>query len=244
MGIFNFFTNKNKLSSPQTTEQKDDRKAECPSCYKALAKIPGRKTQCSHCGEFMFVRTRPKDNTRVVVTKDEADKIDEDWSIVSGTHDSFVAQKMAMVEETERLREAFGGKEPSENDVKWSLLNKELLEHANHGNWGLYRNTRFQMAELLRQEVKLKQALQTYLEVCYLDLNGPNNSGGFFDPRNGNAFLAPGVIRLVQRTIKKLGTSKEDVRKEFIEYNTRIEKSLQLPVTPVASWDKIESEVW
>mgnify|MGYP001579576138 CR=1 FL=1 len=30
--------------------------------------------------------------------------------------------------------------------------------------------------------MKLKDALQTYLEVCYLDLNGVNNTGGMRDP--------------------------------------------------------------
>ena len=45
----------------------------------------------------MFVRTRPKDNARVVVTKVEADKIDEEWTIVAGTHDIFVAEKEIFV---------------------------------------------------------------------------------------------------------------------------------------------------
>jgi len=39
-------------------------------------------------------------------------------------------------------------------------------------NWGLYRNIRFEMAELLKKEGKFKNALQTYLEVLYLDQNG------------------------------------------------------------------------
>lgn len=57
----------------------DQRRAECPYCQKPLRKVPGAKTKCPHCGEFMFVRTRPQDGARVVVTTDEARRIEEDW---------------------------------------------------------------------------------------------------------------------------------------------------------------------
>lgn len=145
MGLLDLFRSQPKITNQQS-EQKDERKAECPSCHNALSKIPGAKTKCPNCGEFIFVRTRPKDNARVVVTKAEADKIDEEWSIVAGTHDIFVAEKEKFVKEKEILRKRFGGKEPSDNDVRWGLLNKQLIEHAKNGDWGLYRNARFQMA--------------------------------------------------------------------------------------------------
>lgn len=95
MSIFDFFTNKKQSSSKQS-EQKDERKAECPYCNKTLSKIPGAKTKCPHCDNFMFIRTRPKDNARIVVTENDADKIDEEWSIANGTYDSFVAEKKIM----------------------------------------------------------------------------------------------------------------------------------------------------
>ncbi len=133
MGVFDLFRSQSK-SGNQQREQKDERKAECPNCHKALSRIPGAKTKCQHCGKFMFVRTRPKDNTRVVVTKAEADKIDEEWSIVAGTHDIFVAEKEEFAKEKEILRKRFGGKEPSDNDVRWGLLNKQLIEHAKNGD--------------------------------------------------------------------------------------------------------------
>lgn len=90
-----------------------------PTFHKALSKIPGAKTKCPHCGEYMFVRTRPKDNARVVVTKAEADKIDEECLIVAGTHDIFVAEKEEFAKEKKILRKRFGGKKPLDNDVRW-----------------------------------------------------------------------------------------------------------------------------
>ncbi len=60
-------------------DERDQRKAKCPSCDQALAKIPGSKTKCPHCGVFMYIRTRPRDRARVVVTKAGADQIAADW---------------------------------------------------------------------------------------------------------------------------------------------------------------------
>jgi len=96
MGIFDFLINKNQNQENKSLKSKDERKAECPNCHKTLSKIPGAKTKCPHCGEFMFIRTRPKDNARVVVTKAGADKIDEEWSIVAGTHDILLRKKRSL----------------------------------------------------------------------------------------------------------------------------------------------------
>lgn len=234
-------------------DQKDERKAECPYCRKTLLKIPGSKTKCLYCGKFMFVRTRPKENVRVVVTKEEADKIDEEWSVVAGTHDIFVAEKKELEKEKEILRKRFDGKEPSDNDVRWDLLNKQLMEHAKNGDWGLYRNARRQMAGILRREMKLKDALRTYLEVCYLDLNGPSNTGGItypellkefppFDPKE-RAFLAPGVIDLIKRIVLKLNLNKNEIEQIFIEHNSRIGQSLKLPLSPEQAWPSLDKEL-
>ncbi len=81
----------------------------------------------------MFVRTRPKVNARVVVTKEEADRIEEEWAIVNGTHDVYIASKKGIEKEKETLRKRFG-KEPSDNDVEWGSLNKDLINHIKTGD--------------------------------------------------------------------------------------------------------------
>jgi hypothetical protein len=58
----------------------DQRRAECPYCQKALSKVPAAKTKCRNCGRFMFVRTRPQDGARVVVTAGEAHRFEEEWT--------------------------------------------------------------------------------------------------------------------------------------------------------------------
>ena len=230
----------------------DKRKAKCPYCGEKLKKVPGRKTKCPHCNQFMYIRTRPKDKVRIVATKKQADKIDEEWIVITGTHDEYLVEKEELEKEKEILKKRFG-KEPSENDVKWGVFNKQWMEHAKNNDWGLYRNTRFGMAELLRKEMKLKQALQTYLEVCYLDLNEPNNFGGINDPELLKEFppfnpkhftsLAPAIIDYIKRIAKKLELQNNEIKQLFIEHNKKIGQSLRLPLLPEQCWDKIEKEL-
>ena len=176
----------------------------CPYCNQVLKKKPGRKKKCPSCSQFIYVRTRPSDKKQVLATEAQAEQIEEQWSVVNGTHDTYLRVKRRFAEEKTRLATRFG-REPSDNDVQWGLLNQELLEHVQQRNWGLFRNTKFAMAEILRKENRLPAALGGYLEVCYLDLNGPHNTGGITDGellreyppwnhKDPTAELAPGIL--------------------------------------------------
>lgn len=262
MGFFDFLFEKKSTTNDSSksvslnvnNQPKDERKAECPSCHKSLKKVPGSKTKCPHCGEYMYIRTTTK-QVRLVVTEDEAEKIDEEWRIETGTQDAYLASEKRFVDKKEELKKRFNGKNPSDYDVQWGLFNEDLLQHMKNMDWGLYRNTKFQMGEMLRKEVRLEASLKMYLEVCYLDLNGPNNCGGMlhspeilkefppFDPRDGNAFLAPGVIDLIQRIANKLNFDTEKIHSIFIEHNERFEKSMRLPVPAQEAWKRLESEL-
>jgi hypothetical protein len=189
---------------------------------------------------------------KVFVTDQQAELIEEEWSIVNRTHDEYLARKQETDGERSRLAKQFG-RAPSENDVKWGLLNKEVIEHALNGDWGLYRNTRFQMAELLRKESKFKQALSMYCWVCYLDLNGPRNTGGLKDPAllrayppfsPREAFLAPGIISRLAGITKKLHVDEEEVLAVFREAAEHDYKGLKLPVQPTEAWPKLRKELF
>jgi hypothetical protein len=54
---------------------------QCPHCFKKLNKIPGRKKKCDFCGNFIYVRTRPIDKKRVLVSKLQAQEIENQWEI-------------------------------------------------------------------------------------------------------------------------------------------------------------------
>ena len=234
---------------------KDERKAECPSCHKELKKIPGAKTKCPHCGEYMYVRTNTE-NIRLVITKSEADKIDEKWRIESGTQEAYLAEQKKVSARRDALKKKFNGKEPSENDVQWSLLNEEIIEHSSNAQWGLYSNTRRQMAEILWKEKRLKDALLMYCMVCYLDLNGASNvitdengkairDPEFFRPFDVETkFLAPAIIKRMQKIIKELEITKEDFSELFIERATIEHRATKAPVPPKETLKELLGEIF
>ena len=189
-------------------EPTDARTAVCPSCGFGLNKVPGAKTKCPHCAAFMYVRTDPETNSRVVVTAERAEEIEDEWSKINGTWEFRQEEKRRYQATKEQLTKNFNGVVPSDNDVKWSLLNEDSIKHASVQDWGLYRNTIFQMGEILRKEEKHSMAIEKYLLVCYMDTCGPNNVGVPLGQKlefgqkafsKEFAFLAPGVLERVQK---------------------------------------------
>lgn len=151
-----------------------------------------------------------------------------------------------------KLRKRFG-REPSGNDVEWTILNDDILNHAKEANWGLYRNARFSMAEILANEGRHKQSLQFLVEVCYLDLNGPNNCGGVqddpqlrrefppFDPKAGD--LAPGIIGRVLEKMEQTETSLSGLESEFMDVANRVQATIKPPLPPAKAWKKVKREL-
>jgi hypothetical protein len=137
------------------------------------------------------------------------------------TFSQFEAEKDSL---TNRFS-AKGYGRPSNDDVKWSIMNKKALQHAQEGNLGLCRNMYHAMASFLDRRGKLKQALPLYLLVCAYDLNGAMNRGGIstellrqfplFDSKF--SFLAPGVVGEVVSIINALSMTKEELSEIFTE---------------------------
>ncbi|MFZ4526085.1 MAG: hypothetical protein ACOYOE_11185 [Chlorobium sp.] len=223
----------------------------CPYCEAILDKMPGRKKKCPSCGEFICVRTRPSDKKKILIKEDQILVVEEQWAIANGVHEQFLAELKAYNDERETLINKLG-KEPSENDVRWSLLNKELLKHAQKYHWGLYRNARLSMGDILKAESKEIEALDTYFEVCYIDINGPNNcvtpepeilkEYPPFNPKN--AFLAPGVIGNIDKIVSSHGIAQVQAEERFIKVAERTQKSLKLPVKPGRAWKKMKKEIY
>jgi hypothetical protein len=224
----------------------------CPYCSRLLQRKPAKKTKCPQCGKFIYVRTRPQDQLKVLVTEQQADLLEEQWSLVKGTHGEYLAQKQKIEAERARLAKLFGTA-PSENDIKWGLLGKDAMEHAVNGNWGFYRNARFQMAEVLRKESKLEQALSFYCWVCYLDLNGPRNTSGMKDQEllrkfppfsSKEGFLAPGIISRMTRIIEKLNLDQDSVSQIFQEIAGHDFKGLKLILHPEVAWQSVKGKLF
>lgn len=220
--------------------------AVCPYCNCSLEKKPGRKKKCPECNNYIYVRTSPKTGEKILITEAQIDIIEEQWSIINGTHSEYIQRKKIIEKEGKSLKKKFG-REPSENEIKWSLLNKELIDNASRGNWGLYRNTKLNMAELLLEESKSKQALSIFLEVAYLDINGPCNTNGCkeFPPfQKSHAIIAPGVINRILKIISNMGLNMNDIKAIFYDVAEVNFKNLKLPVKPETAWKEIKKELF
>lgn len=216
----------------------------CPYCGTAFDRPPQRKTKCKSCSNFVLVRTRPSDRKRVLVTSEQAAALEQEWSqnyeysrVIRTDRPGFDAEKAA-------LTQKFGGI-PKDTDVIWSILNKERLLHASENKWGLYRNNTLDMSDVLRVEGRLKDAVRFYLEVCYLDLNGPDNVGPISDPAlraryprfsSRLAGLASGVVHLLASTRAKASMSDDALRSLFFMHAAEIGATLDLPVSPEDAW--------
>ena len=54
--------------------------SDCPYCERALPKRPERKTACPYCGEWIYVRSRPLDRARVLLTGQQASQVEAEWT--------------------------------------------------------------------------------------------------------------------------------------------------------------------
>jgi hypothetical protein len=249
----------------KTTSQKKTRKLSfkgigiarelslCPHCRKKLEKPPSRKKKCPNCQMFIFVRTRSSDKKQVLVTFDEAKRLDAERDLQMQFKSTLPDQKKELESIRERLRIKFG-KEPSDGDVLWGFLNSEIVKHAKNNDWGLYRNTRFEMAQLLTREGRFKQALAFLFEVCYLDLNEPNNLGGFskkdysllglsrFSPSEFSS-LAPGVVQRINWLVSTASLSEREVTRIFLYRCKKIQETLKPPLSSKEVWPLIKKEI-
>lgn len=207
-------------------EAEDCRVAACPSCGVALKKVPGAKTKCQDCGELMYVRTDPRINARVVVTKDQADIIDLAWAVVNGTLDEKVEEMSHHAQVRAALPPQF-----SEADVQWRMLNEDGLKFSHKGDMYAYQQNVSKMAEHLRECGNLQHALQMYLASAYLVIQGPQSI-----PEMGRwlpeTFIAPIGIEVdyVRSLCERLGMTFEDALENESRVATIEEKTKRPPV--------------
>lgn len=105
-------------------------KNKCPYCLISLSKIPQKKTKCLNCGKFIFVRTDPATNEKILVTNLQIKEIERRWieksndeETLSALHRFEVTDKQ-IKEEYLLLINRFKPLKPSFSDVFWSIAAK------------------------------------------------------------------------------------------------------------------------
>jgi len=179
-----FFSKREKPITPPPSKQIDEyvyvpptdsRVAACPNCLKALKKVPGAKTKCPMCSEYMYVRTNPHTRERVVVTEAQAEVIDDEIAKLNGTYEVRLAEKRRKDKVKEDLTKSFKGKEPSKQDIEWRILNQDAMTYAKSKDWISYMLAKNQMGDIQLKSNLHDAALGTFLEVAAFALNGADD---------------------------------------------------------------------
>ena len=233
------------LVNAARSEVQDLRVAACPYCGVVLKKVPGAATRCPECHQTMYVRTDRRDQTRRVVSEEQADRIDD-------AHEALAAGDLAgyerrVRETTDRLRKKFG-QEPAYRDVRWSMLNEDQLLQQSRRDYGLWRNTRWKMmGELDRSGPKReRQALEFALDIFYIDQCEPNNLGGLGDTRGlgirawGPApeVVAGSLSEWIGSRCEKLGIEVEQAARDYEPAADRLKTALKMPRSWSAIWPR------
>ncbi|MES2255139.1 MAG: hypothetical protein V4559_08870 [Pseudomonadota bacterium] len=220
----------------------------CPYCGIELKKRPVRRTACKHCLHDIFVRTRPLDKMRVLLTEQEAKIVEGQWARFKHVTIRVFVDQAEFEKQRASLTKSLG-RAPTSSEITWPALAQEAAAHAAKRNWGLYRNTHLSMAAFLEEEGKRDEAFDQYLEVCVVDLNGPRNTGGYSVPEYPDfspnlAFLAPAVISKVGELILLLKLDEHELRDRFFGIAERLGEKLSLPFSLVAGWTTLSSEFY
>jgi len=205
--------------------------SKCVYCQAPLIKAPEKRTKCKKCGDYIYVRKRPSDNKRVLLKESELNILEDQWLSVNDPE--AYAEKQKVIERLSREN----GTTPSKAETDWEWYKSLLNLYAQNGHWGLYRNTRLNMATFLSENKNPGEAALTYLEVYYLDLNGSNNANGF------DKSMAMGLPWMYEEAVKiseESGITKENLKERFLERARLLKDKLSLPVDPNTAWSKME----
>ena len=149
-----------KLISDEEAKTKNriekESEAVCPYCKKVLEQKPQRKKKCPFCKNFIYVRTLPSTRSKILVTEDEAKKIDLEWEKVNFRNKWLSNLKQYRITEKDfgihkdKLSKKFG-QEASDRDVIWSIFNELLTKIRDlHSLKMIY----YEMALFLNEEGK------------------------------------------------------------------------------------------
>lgn len=246
------------LSAPQLSPLGNP-DPECPSCGGRLEQFPTQKIQCPACKSSIYQKLRPYDQRPVLLNENQAIMIESEWEIFrnySFTRDLIQGYfpknnkptYQDMVAELEKKSGVF----PSVFDVLWKANSKKSIEHMKEGHFLLLRNDILKFASLADQVGKTTLALQQYLGVLFLDVNGPKNDAVMkngtwiqipFDSSAGG--VTPEILSKVCGIIDTHKYSRRFVKGEFLKGSDSMQQKMGafLPYSQTPAWGIITLEI-
>ncbi|MBL7075672.1 hypothetical protein ISS37_10600 [candidate division KSB1 bacterium] len=131
----------------------------CPYCKKILEQRPQRKKKCPFCKNFIYTRRLPPNYEIVLVTEDEAKKIDlekEKFFFRQRWLDTLkqygITERIFNIRKDELSQR--NQKEANDRDVFWSLFNEINQEAMKTGDFQTLKTIYYSMAMFLNEEGK------------------------------------------------------------------------------------------
>ena len=236
-------------------------KPECPYCHNLLDKIPSSKRKCPSCNKIIIVRTDPVEKKKILLREDQIEEFEKKLQEIRNHKTiqrilSYLNADATQFNKTKEDLKVKTGKEPTDNEVVLKIITQIGYHHFKNLDMGLFRNTILYRGDIFKSSGDLRNALISYLELCYIDLNGPNNSGSLkndpeilkeyppFNPNNSvDAFLAPGILTYIDEISGELNLTKDQVKDIFFNHNSKVEKARKLPLSVQDAWVKLESAI-
>jgi hypothetical protein len=141
-------------------------------------------------------------------------------------------------------------RESSQNRSRWVSLNRAIVEQTASRQFGKYRCTLLTMGDILRKGASHSQSLDTYLEVCYLDANGPMDFDSKatcefqpFQPHHLMVEICDIVAGYVEQLMEQLALSIRDLRSRFLGIAARQQRLLDCPVAPEIAWRELSDKL-
>lgn len=214
--------------------------AKCPYCHKPLSKAPSRKSKCPNCKEAFYVRTRPSDRKKVIVTEEGVKDIEAAWEQYHAEQEAKDLENMpddiSNYEKSCRLAKIALSRK--ENDKAWGYYNRAIGEAVQAGKFRKYRWIRYEMAEQLIREGRHKYALDFLCEVIYLDICGITDSLYIWkinDPwldSGEKGLLIPRVVKYTRDLIKETEMSKNEFQQIALTACENIYRGFKGPLPP------------
>lgn len=130
----------------------------CPYCGLDLGRVPEKTKRCASCGRQMFVRKRPSDRTRVVVTGDHARDMDEEQQKRERRQGIPIHAARIGLTPQAFSREGLLGKNP--RDAFLQLSSEAAAAAVTRNDWGAVSRIYSEQALVLREEGRPHLALQ------------------------------------------------------------------------------------
>ncbi|MDW7650187.1 MAG: hypothetical protein SCK29_00755 [Bacillota bacterium] len=201
----------------------------CPGCGEKL-KQPTQGT-CPHCKEPVYSERHFHTKKRMLLTQQQAEQLEAEknhfndlkWALPLALEFGANDREIGSMIKSTKVDTKFA--------VLWVRANEVSIDYATRSEWLTYRNTRLTMADTLYRWGQKRRAVDFYLSVCFIDLNGPSDTTGF---NAKEASLKRPVLQTVRKLAEELGLEEDELKKSYVSAGAA-EKNRFMPLTPEAT---------